>query len=62
MKKNDKRNLHPTIEAQIAMRIYSYEYSHQRGGSMDFWDALSESDKKYIQGIIDIVKKDSPNA
>ena len=40
-----RRNLNPTPEALAAMYIWGKRYSEQRGGSMDFWDALSESER-----------------
>lgn len=43
---NDKRrNLNPHAEARLAMALWGSEYAAQSGGSMDFWDGLSESRK-----------------
>lgn len=44
MKKVD-RNLNPHRPARCAMWLYDYRYINQKGGSMDFWDSLSESEK-----------------
>lgn len=43
---NTDRNLHPSADAQVAMIIWGREYSQQSGGSMDFWDGLSDDRKK----------------
>ena len=40
------RNLNPHKPALIAMWIWGREYAAQRGGSMDFWDTLSDSQKE----------------
>jgi hypothetical protein len=42
---DERRNINPHAEARLAMALWSEEYSAQRGGSMDFWDGLSESRK-----------------
>lgn len=44
--KDQSRNLDPHRPAKCAMWLYGERYSKQGGGSMDFWDRLSESDKK----------------
>ncbi len=42
-----QRNLNPCAEARVAMMIWSHEYAYeQRGGSMDFYDGLSEGRKR----------------
>ena len=41
-----RRNLNPIAPARVAMCIWSDEYAAQRGGSMDFWDTLSEGRKR----------------
>jgi len=43
--KDQKRNLDPHRPAKCAMWLYGDRYSKQGGGSMDFWDRLSESEK-----------------
>lgn len=51
---NDQtRNLSPTPEAQVAMIIWGDEYSKQNGGSMDFWDSLTESRKKRCRLVVE---------
>jgi len=44
--KDQTRNLNPTPEAKIAMIMWGERYSSQNGGSMDFWDGLSEIEKR----------------
>lgn len=41
----EQRNLDPHRPARCAMWLYADRYTSQRGGIMDFWDKLSESDK-----------------
>ena len=47
------RNLNPTPEARVAMIIWGKEYSEQNGGSMDFWDRLSESRKRRCKLVVE---------
>lgn len=48
------RNLHPHAEARLAMALWSEEYAFkQKGGSMDFWDSLSQSRKRLCKDIVD---------
>lgn len=42
----EKRNLAPTAPAYAAMALYGKRYSSQSGGSMDFWDSLSDYEKR----------------
>lgn len=42
----EKRNLDPHRSARCAMWLYGKRYSSQGGGSMDFWDRLSKSEKE----------------
>lgn len=49
-----KRNLNPHAEARMAMVIWSHEYAYeQSGGSMDFWDSLSEGRKRQAKELVD---------
>jgi len=53
MKPEDRRNLNPHAEAVAAMSLFSHRYAHeQRGGSMDFWDSLSESEKARCRDLV----------
>ena len=46
-KKRAQRNLHPHAEARLAMVLWSHEYAfEQNGGSMDFWDSRTPSQKQ----------------
>lgn len=47
MKKRDRRNLNPTAPAIVATYKWNERYAAQAGGSMDFWDSLSECERKY---------------
>jgi hypothetical protein len=40
------RNLSPTAPAYAAMALYGRRYAAQGGGSMDFWDTLSDYEKR----------------
>ena len=42
---DQSRNLNPTPEAKVAMIIWGAEYMNFKGGSMDFWDSLSDDRK-----------------
>lgn len=47
MKKRDRRNLNPTAPAIVAMYKWTDRYAEQNGGTMDFWDTLSEREHKF---------------
>ena len=49
---DQQRNLNPTKEAQVAMIMWGSEYSHQGGGSMDFWDKLSFDRKQRCRLVV----------
>ncbi len=46
------RNLNPHKFAVAAMWLYGRQYADQRGGSMDFWDSLSISEKSNCQRMV----------
>lgn len=49
-----QRNLNPHAEARLAMALWGHEYAHkQRGGSMDFWDSRTASQKRLCVDIVD---------
>jgi len=51
---NDQtRNLKPTLPAKVAMIVWGNEYAAQNGGSMDFWDQLSDDKKKICLMVLD---------
>ena len=54
---NQNRNLNPTREAVIAMCMWPSEYAAQSGGSMDFWDKLSEARKKRCLLVVEELEK-----
>lgn len=47
-----RRNLNPHKAAVAAMWIWGKRYSEQRGGSMDFWDALTETEKRTARHLV----------
>lgn len=47
-----RRNLAPHAAATAAMYVYGKEYSEQHGGSMDFWDSLSDGKKRVCQELV----------
>jgi hypothetical protein len=49
----DKRNLNPHAEAIMAMHVWHDEYAHQGSGSMDFYDKLSEGEKRVCKEGVD---------
>lgn len=51
------RNLRPHKPAVIAMAMWGHEYSQQRGGSMDFWETLSESRKRICRDVLERIAK-----
>lgn len=52
----DRRNLNPHAEARLAMAMWSHEYAHeQKGGCMDFWDAIGRQRQQLCVSIIDEV-------
>ena len=49
---NQERNLNPHKPAKAAMWLFGDKYARQRGGSMDFWDSLSQSEKMLCRELI----------
>ena len=54
---DQQRNLHPHAEAILAMTMWGKDYSRQRGGSMDFWDKLTEGHKQLCRETVDRIIK-----
>ncbi len=53
-----QRNLNPHAEARLAMALWSHEYAfEQRGGSMDFWDSRTPSQKRLCADIVTEILK-----
>lgn len=49
-----QRNMHPHAEAVLAMNLWNDAYAFkQRGGVMDFWDALDERRKNRCRELVD---------
>lgn len=46
------RNLNPHKPAKIAMVLYNERYAAYGGGSMDFWDSLTDNEKKLCRKIL----------
>ena len=40
------RNLNPHKAARVAMILWNKEYAAQKGGSLDFWDKLTEQQRR----------------
>lgn len=55
-KKRAKRNLNPHAEAVYAMGFWGETYAAQGGGSMDFWDKLSPSQKRFCTEQVKKIK------
>ena len=54
---DQKRNLNPHKQARAAMYLFGKRYAAQRGGSMDFWDSLSDSDKRLCRKLVEDIEK-----
>jgi len=52
----NQRNLDPHAEAIAAMYLWGNEYSKQHGGSMDFWDGLSDFKKRLCRELVNKIK------
>lgn len=55
-----RRNLNPHQPARCAMYLFPKRYALQGGGSMDFWDSLSEDEQKYCRSIVDSILDSDP--
>lgn len=55
-KQRARRNLNPTAPARVAMTLWSDRYAAQNGGSMDFWDTLSEAEKRQCRQIAEQIQ------
>lgn len=58
MTPDQKRNLNPTPAARVAMIIWGKEYSEQRGGSMEFWDSLSDFRKRRCEMVVEALSSE----
>lgn len=57
-----ERNLSPHRPAMCAMWLYADRYTSQKGGLMDFWDKLSESDKATCRRMAEQIVTTRPEA
>lgn len=46
------RNLNPHKAAVVAMSLYGQEYARQDGGAIDFWEALSGSQRARCRELV----------
>lgn len=60
MKERDRRNLDPHKPAVVAISFWGKVYAAQGGGAMDFWDNLSEPDKRFCREIVAHVERARP--
>jgi hypothetical protein len=51
------RNFNPHKAAWAAMYLFGERYSRQNGGSMDFWDTLSESEKRLCRYLVKVIEE-----
>jgi len=58
--KDQTRNLNPHKAAVAAMWLNGERYAAQSGGSMDFWDGLSESEKNTARRMVDEIYSAEP--
>lgn len=57
-KQRATRNLNPHAEAILAMNWWGDDYAFkQRGGSMDFWDNLTDYKKKLCRDLVQCIRK-----
>lgn len=62
-KQQIKRDLNPHKAAVVAMALFNREYAKQGGGSMQFYDSLSDDQKKTCREIVTKIESapDEPN-
>ena len=58
----EERNLDPHRPARCAMWLFADRYTSQRGGSMDFWDKLSNSDKEKCRRMAEQISCTRPES
>lgn len=56
---DQSRNLHPADAARVAMIIWGKEYSEKTGGSMDFWDGLSDDQKNMCVQVVTTLNRNT---
>ena len=60
--KKEQRNLDPHRPARCAMWLYNDQYRKQKGGSMDFWDKLSSSEKNNCRSMAEQISCTRPES
>jgi hypothetical protein len=58
----EQRNINPHREARLAMLVWHNEYAAQRGGSMDFYDSLTDSQKSLLKKWCDELEQERKRA
>ena len=54
------RDLHPHKAARAAMWLWGQRYSQQRGGSMTFWDRLTDSERDLCRRMVAEIEAAEP--
>ncbi len=57
-----RRNLNPSKEAIAGRWLYHKRYAEQRGGTMDFYDSLTASEKKNCKQMVKDIEKATWNS
>lgn len=60
--KSRKRNMNPTKEAVAAVRMYSKRYAVSRLSPMNFYDTLSENEKRLMRDMVREIEKAAASA
>jgi hypothetical protein len=60
MSGSQQRNLNPHAAARVAMALYNERYAYQRGGSMDFWDSLTNGEKRTCAKLAKDIREARP--
>ena len=55
--KDQRRNLDPHKPASAAMYMWGSRYAAQNGGSMDFWDSLTNREKELCRRLVDDIER-----
>lgn len=56
-KQRDQRNINPHKAAVAAMWLHGNAYAAQNGGSMDFWDKLTETQQRHCRDFVEQIEK-----
>lgn len=58
---NQQRNINPHKHAKAAMWLFGSRYAEFNGGSMDFWDSLTESEKRKCRVMVKDIEDAQPD-